>query len=333
MAKFNIFGGYSKPGRGVSKSEVYEKSPFAKYFEILGRKFWDICILSLIFLLTMVPFIGLSYLIYTLIRNTAIAGDLQLSAVIILSPFMLSGPFFGGASRIARDFAREEPVFIWNDFFSTVKKNIKQPLALSIIGYICFVALSYALPTYYAMSGAFRYVCLPLCMLAALVYLFMQYYVYTMAVSFNLKLFEIIKNGIIFSFAVLLRNFLITLVLALITVITFAFLYIGLSVSFFIGIFIILSVCFVTGLLFYSVNFITYPALKRYIIDPYYENNKDQTAEGLSTPEEDDGEAEKKPLPEYVYHNGRMVHRSVLEAETVFDDDIKGNGGQKNDDN
>ncbi len=333
MAKFNIFSGYSKPGRGVSKSEVYEKSPFAKYFEILGRKFWDICILSLIFLLTMVPFIGLSYLIYTLIRNTAIAGDLQLSAVIILSPFMLSGPFFGGASRIARDFAREEPVFIWNDFFSTVKKNIKQPLALSIIGYICFVALSYALPTYYAMSGAFRYVCLPLCMLAALVYLFMQYYVYTMAVSFNLKLFEIIKNGIIFSFAVLLRNFLITLVLALITVITFAFLYIGLSVSFFIGIFIIVSVCFVTGLMFYSVNFITYPALKRYIIDPYYENNKDQTAEGLSTPEEDDGEAEKKPLPEYVYHNGRMVHRSVLEAETVFDDDIKGNGGQKNDDN
>lgn len=93
MAKFNIFGGYSKPGRGVSKSEAYEKSPFAKYFEILGRKFWDICILSLIFLLTMVPFIGLSYLIYTLIRNTAIAGDLQLSAVIILSPFMLSGPF------------------------------------------------------------------------------------------------------------------------------------------------------------------------------------------------------------------------------------------------
>lgn len=331
MAKFNIFGGYSKPGKGVSKSEAYEKSSFAKYFEILGRKFWDICILSLIFLLTMIPFIGLSYLIYTLIRNTAIAADLQLSAVIVLSPFMLSGPFLGGASRIARDFAREEPVFIWNDFFSTIKRNIKQPLVLSIIGYICFAALSYALPTYYAMSGVFRYVCLPLCMLAALIYLFMQYYVYTMAVSFNLRIFEIIKNGIIFSFAVLMRNFLITLVLALITVITFAFLYIGLSVSFFIGIFIILSVCFVTGLMFYSVNFITFPSLKKYIIDPYYENNRDETAEALL--EKEDGEAEKKPLPEYVYHNGRMVHRSVLEAETVFDDDIKGRGGQKNDDN
>ena len=155
MAKFNIFGGYSKPGRGVSKSEAYEKSPFAKYFEILGRKFWDICILSLIFLLTMVPFIGLSYLIYTLIRNTAIAGDLQLSAVIILSPFMLSGPFFGGASRIARDFAREEPVFIWNDFFSTVKKNIKQPLALSIIGYICFWCIRHWNNYFYTLRNSF----------------------------------------------------------------------------------------------------------------------------------------------------------------------------------
>ena len=145
-----------------------------------------------------------------------------------------------------------------------------------------------------------------------------------MAVSFNLRIFEIIKNGIIFSFAVLLRNFLITLVLALITVITFAFLYIGLSVSFFIGIFIILSVCFVTGLMFYSVNFITFPALKKFIIDPYYEKNKDKTSESLDS-EEQSG----KPLSEYVYHNGRMVHRSVLEAETLFNDDVKSESNDK----
>ena len=240
MVKFNIFGGYSKPGKGVSKNEAYEKSAFAKYFEILGRKFWDICILSLVFLLTMIPFIALSYLIFTLISGTRLASDLQLSLIVIGAPFAFIGPFIGGACRIARDFAREEPVFIFADFFSTVKKNI--------------AALTYALPTYYAMSGVFRYVCFPLCMLAALVYLFIQYYVFTMAVSFDLKLSQIIKNGLILSFAVLLRNFLITLVLLVTLLICFAIFALGLSVSFFIGIFIIITACFITGFMFYSVN-------------------------------------------------------------------------------
>ena len=324
MAKFNIFGGYSKPGKGVSKNEAYEKSAFAKYFEILGRKFWDICILSLVFLLTMIPFIALSYLIFTLISGTRLASDLQLSLIVIGAPFAFIGPFIGGACRIARDFAREEPVFIFADFLSTVKKNIAKPLALSVIGYICLAALTYALPTYYAMSGVFRYVCFPLCMLAALVYLFIQYYVFTMAVSFDLKLSQIIKNGLILSFAVLLRNFLITLVLLVTLLICFAIFALGLSVSFFIGIFIIITACFITGFMFYSVNFITFPALKKFIIDPYYENNIDKTSESLDS-EEQSG----KPLPEYVYHNGRMVHRSVLEAETLFNDDVKSESNDK----
>ncbi len=155
-------------------------------------------------------------------------------------------------------------------------------------------------------------------MLAALVFLFMQYYVYTMAVTFDLKLSQILKNGLIFSFAVLLRNLLISLVLIAMLFICFAIFTLGLSVTFFIGLLIIVIVCFVTGFMFYSVNYITFPALKKYIIDPYYEKNKDETSEVLEKEEQ-----ESKPLPEYVYHNGRMVHRSVLEAETVFDDDVE----------
>ena len=130
MAKFNIFGNYSNPGRGVSKKDVNTKSSFAKYFEILLRKFWDISILSLIFFLTMIPFIALSYLIYNLILDTRLAADLHLSLVVIGSPFMFSGPFIGGACRIARDFAREESVFFWSEFFYTVKNNIVNPLVL-----------------------------------------------------------------------------------------------------------------------------------------------------------------------------------------------------------
>ena len=37
---------------------------------------------------------------------------------------------------------------------------------------------------------------------------------------------------------------------------------------------------------------------------------------------EDDDQPEEEPeLPEYVYENGRMVHRSVAQSRSIFDDE------------
>ena len=326
-----MFGNYSKPGKGVTKNDQLTKSRFALYFEVLFRKFWDICLLNLILVLFMLPFLALSYGIMNLLSGTALeSADVQLTLILIFSPFMFFGPFVGGACRIARDFAREEPVFIWSDFLSTVKKNIGQTLMLSILGYIGTAALTYALPAYYMMEGVMRFLLFPLCMVAALVFLFMQYYVYTMAVTFQLKLREILKNALIFSFISLFKNFLITLIILLVLALCIGFFALGISMSVFFGFLIILVAGFLLGFVLYSTNFIIYPSLKKYIIDPYYEKNIDKTSAALS--KDNNSDEEPKVLPEYVYHNGRMVHRSVLEAETVFDDNLKGAPVDKKDD-
>lgn len=326
MARINIFGNYQKPGKGVSKNQVLTKSRFALYFELLLRKFWDICLLNLVFFMFMVPYFLVSYLIMNLLNGTAVwNNDFQLSIIICLSPFAFSGPFIGGASRIARDFAREEPVFLFSDFMSTVKKNVGQTLVLSVIGYIGIAALTYAIPSYYSMSGGLRYIIFPLCLLAALAFIFMQYYVFTMAVSFKLKIKEILKNGLIFSFVCLFRNLLITLVIIIVLAICSAMFILGISYSLFFGFLLILIAGFLVGFTFYSVNFIIYPALKKYIIDPYYENNKEETSEVVNNK---DSEKIERELPEYIYHNGRMVHRSVLEAENIFNDDINNGENQ-----
>jgi len=83
------------------------------------------------------------------------------------------------------------------------------------------------------------------------------------------------------------------------------------------------------SLIFFLITYMAYPSLKRFVIDPYYEENKHETAEGMvaaEAKEEMNADQEYKAeddTPEYVYHNGRMVHRSVFENENLFDDEVK----------
>ena len=91
----------------------------------------------------------------------------------------------------------------------------------------------------------------------------------------------------------------------------------------------------------YFVSYNTYPAIKKYVIDPFYNkqneaSDNDKVTENSSEEvvdikvdvatdvKEDIGEKSENndDLPEYVYHNGRMVHRSVLEQQNLFDDDV-----------
>lgn len=72
---------------------------------------------------------------------------------------------------------------------------------------------------------------------------------------------------------------------------------------------------------FYFIAFMTYPSLLKYVIDPYYAKLNESKVESESdNAEKTDNQGEAQEEPEYVYHNGRMVHRSVLEQENLFND-------------
>ena len=59
----------------------------------------------------------------------------------------------------------------------------------------------------------------------------------------------------------------------------------------------------------------------KFIIEPYYKK-LDESKEDSQSDEDNQTENADKPEEEseYVYHNGRMVHRSVLEQENLFND-------------
>ncbi len=323
----SLFNNYNKPGPGVLKNAGYEPNRFTLYFQLLGRKFWNLCILNLVFVLFTAPYIALSILLYNLLGKFEFIAVLgfQFHFLFSLLPFAFIGPVLGAVFKVARDFAREEPTFIFSDFMSTLKKNIGKPIALSCISYLFFVCLTFALPFYYLQPGISVYVFFPLCLFATFILVTVQHYIYTMSVCFELSLKDILKNAVILTFvsigsSILTLLFLLFFIALIITLLMFAFQY---PIIF--GFLAILLVCFLFGFYYFTISFITHPVLQKYIVEPYYKANPQETSAAVKNTSllKNDDLAEPKEVPEYVYHNGRMVHRSVFESESLFDDNRK----------
>ncbi len=323
-----LFNNYNKPGKGISKDEK-QKNAIARFIELYFRKFWSICILNLIIVLCAVPFLALSYGIFSIVGkgNLALTENFQLRMIISLVPFSFFGPFIAGGLRITRDFVRGEPVFLWNDFISTIKKNFKQTIIFSIISYIGVAAFSYAIPAYYYVEGFTKYILFPITMVAALIFLFTQYYYYIMAITCNLTVKQLVKNSVILSMACIMRNLLLTVILGIVFVAICVMAIYGIATPVLFAIVFMFILFFAIGFMLYSISFISFPAIKKYIIDPYYMKESKETMNTIKGEEdtECDGEEEKlneEPKSEYVYHNGRMIHRSVLEEDALFDDSL-----------
>lgn len=320
---------YTKTGPGVSK-DAPQKNRFFYYFELLGRKLGDICKLNLVFLLSSLPFAVLSVGIFALLwlSSFSILNNLFLSILLIFSPWMFSGPSIGAATKLAREFSREIPVFVWSDFWDTFRSEWKQTLVLSVLDYLAFCCVASALPFYYYSDfGALSYVLFALCFVIALIVVFMQSYLYLMSVSFDLSLTAVIKNSFVLATLCIGRNLIAALVTAALVVLVVLLAWYGLVLSEYLWILLIaLVVGILFGFYYFTVNYLAFPALQKYIIDPYYKENPQETSAVLESTE-----LEPEDKPEYVYHNGRMVPRSALEQEVIFRDISQPNHSEGND--
>ena len=324
MAGFFGLFDYSKEGPGVKKNAP-QKNRFIVFFELFFAKFWKLILVNLIFVLGLVPLLVLSGGLILLLAQMGAAN--HLTVILALAPLALSGPVISGITRLTRDFVRSEPVFLWSDFLTTVKSNWKTALVLSVISYLFAALMSVALPFYYAATqvkggaGWFAYVPFGMCMFAVVIFVFMQYYLYLMLVTLDLRFKQLLKNAVILAIAALFRNLLVTIIIALLAVGVVALGFVSLSVQFLMPIVIALVLMLFFSLCSFIINFMAFPVIKKLIIDPYYREHPEQTAEALR---QKDGEGEEeqpeRELPEYIYENGRMVHRSVLENQSLFDD-------------
>ena len=324
MAFLGLFGNYDKPGPGVSKDEPPKAAPI-RFFEIFWRKLSKLVQLNLIFVIPTLVACVLMVLIYLCPTHfgIVISGVTQIdgwATFVTPLPLILLSPFTAGLTFVTRNFAREEHAFVWSDFWDAVKGNWKYFLLNGLINYVVFTLLGFAVIYYYNMtaSGWIYYIPLWMCVVVAVIFLFAQYYLPIMFVTFDLKFTHAYKNALIFTAAGFGRNILITVILG-------ALIFIALNVPLLnitLLVYVLLFLFFMFSFTSFLINFTIYPVIDRYLIQPYNRMQEEKEEEVPAEPveeefpglfsqpaeEEDEENAEDK----YVYVNGKLVKQSEL---------------------
>lgn len=190
---------------------------------------------------------------------------LALSALVIFT----FGVVNAGCAYVMRNLVSGEGVFPWSDFLYAVKRNWKQGMLYGIIDALLLGVLSYDLYWFSHNLGTLSINIMFYTSLVCLIlYLFMRYYLYIMMVTFDLSLFKLFKNALIFSILAFGRNLLAMLGILIVLYLNFLiFVFLpplGIALPFLITL----------AILLYTQTFVAYYKIKDVMIDPYYEKTE-----------------------------------------------------------
>ena len=321
MAGFFGLFNYEKEGPGVAKNAPKKRS-FIIFFEILGRKIWQLTVAGMLWTLVSLPIVT-------------------------------HGLADAGLTLISRNYAREKHAFVRADFFEAIKKNWKIALPVGIINTVVTAVLGYNAYYYIGawmegMAADFRpmdYIIIGVNLMVLVTFSWMKFYIPFLVVTFKLKLKQIYKNAYLFAGANLPVNLLISVILLAIYALLggIVLMFAGTDFSVLVlAIVMALAVSVVPGVRSLLIQYCIFPAIKRLMIDPYYEQNPDadkqarldlnlEVAEDPAEAEEviftETVKVEEKPAPasklprQYNEKEMRQFNRRVNSLNSTDDDD------------
>lgn len=318
--KNKLFGffDYNRDNRPDAVEE--DTTPTIKrYFKLLGRRFWKLVTLNLMMLPLIVPVLICFYL-YVSMKQTPVSGEVLFPQLLGANaiggtptstllfdlfgaqqniPVFTTWTYIGmgiciaflvitfgwqnvGAAYIVRNMVRGEPVFIWSDYFYAIKRNLKQGFFLGLIDAVVIFTLGFDIAYFWGRGGTFTLDFGFFATLALIViYFLMRFYIYLLLVTFDLSIYKILKNALIFSMLGFKRNILGILGILLITGLHI-FLFPLLIATPLSGIPIILPFLWYMAAVTFTSAYAAYPVIDKYMIAPY----KNQTNEEEETAEE-----------------------------------------------
>ncbi|MBP5728235.1 MAG: YesL family protein, partial [Clostridia bacterium] len=115
----------------------------------------------------------------------------------------ITGPFTAGLSYITRNWARDEHAFIWTDFKDAVKENWKQSLVISAITSILPLAAYVGWEYYGQLSQENVILIVPqiLVVLVGVIWAISVTYMHPLIVTYELKMKDVIRNGLLLGVA------------------------------------------------------------------------------------------------------------------------------------
>ncbi len=267
-----LFGNYENSGSGIAKNAP-QKKPFFRFWELVGRKFWNLINVNLLMMASFLPLIlGAVSVVYFGERNTQLAIILAMICGLVFAIFF--GPIMAGCTQILRNFSREKPCFLMDTFFKTIKSNFKQSMLLGWIDILVSASVASGMYVYPRMINAINesgegsttmiYVLFVATLSIAIVVLLMSFYGYLMIVSTDLKMKDVLKNSLALGFIALKKN-MITLVLSIVIMGIF-----GILTYYFTPIMMVLLLFVPVAFVAFIIVFNCYPVIQKYVINPYY---------------------------------------------------------------
>ncbi len=264
---------YDNHPRGLARPPREKKGIF-KFFEIYGRRFWKLILLNMIYFVIFIPFlVG-----WRLVSVTDSYTPLLLGIITAV----LFGPATVAMTKVCRNYSQERNAFVWADFIDTFKKNIKQGVIMGLIDTLFTAGFVVAIPSYmkWAEQEKFMYVPFVLTISFLIVFFMMHFYIYLMIALTNLTLPKILRNA--FFLVPLGLKYSIFTFLNWLWVVALMYI-LGIYSLFIIPFWPLAFLCFVTA-------FNCYPVIRKYVIQPYYDQRGEDNPEFDYLKKKDDEE-------------------------------------------
>ncbi len=204
---------------------------------------------------------------------------LIIGGVLLLFTFGLSTI---GITYIMRNVVRGEMIFMKEDFFYAMKRNLRQGIILGILDLLFTALLLYDIYFFYLnlAGGTWAVMGFWASIVILLFYFFMRFYTYLQALTFELSLAKIFKNALIFSILGFKRNILAFLGIAGVVILNVMIAEVLMPVGIILPFFISISLCM------FMAIYAAWPVIQRYMIDAY-----DRPAEDdIEDDDEEEGE-------------------------------------------
>lgn len=305
--RFNIFNGSNADGQGVDKEEVQiaEDPTLLNFFKLLGRKLNPILSANMLLIFGNFPIffflLGMSgifsihtttpyYLVYAPLRGAVLFDHspatsalwtiferqmevpvltttdyvlFALSALVILT----FGPVRVGVTYLLRNVFRGKPIFVMQDFFDSIKRNLRQAIIYGILDLLIIFLIIYDI-FFFNLNYGIHFVMDMMFFMSwclALLYFFMRPYIYLMIVTFDLSIFKMFKNALGFTVLGVKRNFMFLLGTLVLLLLEYVLMYAYFPLA------AILPFVILPALIVMMGIYAAYPKIKEIMIDPYYE--------------------------------------------------------------
>lgn len=298
---------YLKPGKGVDKNEK-PKPPFLRFFIVLWNKRWGIMAINFIYVVFNLLMLLIAYGIFTgcltlygayypessfmaeLAKSSPLQMEIYWKAIIFFVSFLTSIPVFcigptrAGFTYIFKSYYKSEPCFLWSDFITKSRSNMKLSITTSILSFVSFTLVCFSAAATFIITRPENGIPFAICFtewvvvffFAALV-LMLNLYVYPMMVTFNVTFKQLLKNSFILCIIKWFRN-LITLILDAV-IIALPLLLLPMTNYIVFVLSIVLYFALVPGIITLINMFMVYPVLKKYLIDNENADKSEKKAE------------------------------------------------------